>query len=307
MKIAILIPSYRRPYILRTTLPTWLRGWRVCYLVVIADSPVDEEVDLYRRILEEMRLRSQKVEIIYELYKGRRGSVNARNRLLEIAYGLDADFAVMADDDYVLPNPNFLKIMARHLIKDKEIGAVGGRVIMVRRRRVDPDFFLNFPINIADPLTRLTGFILLDVVNGPRQAEFLTPFYMVRNDILKYVKYDHIFESPTAYREESDFQMKIRKLGYKLLFDPRPYIMHIGLEEGGNRPLIPIGQRIYWKARNHTIFIRKHFNSLIKLVWYMHSAMLLLILYRPWYIHKVFNGVRDGMKTLSQYSVNTYL
>lgn len=296
MSIAVLIPSYRRPHVLKISIPTWLKGSGICYLVVVADSPLDEEISLYKQFLVEMRSRIRGVEIIYELHKGRRGSVNARNKLLEIANRLDVDFVVMADDDYILPYPYFLKFMAERLEKDKSIGAIGGKVVMIRKRTVDPDFFLNFPVNIADALTKVTGFIFLDVVNGPRYAEFITPFYMLRRDILKYIRYDPIFGTSIAYREESDIHMQIKKLGYRLLLDPRVYVLHLGLEEGGNRPSISMGLRLYWKARNHAIFIKKHFDSINKRLWYLFLSTLLLSIYRPWYAWQVLRGTSDGLR-----------
>lgn len=298
MSVAVLIPSYRRPRILNLTLPSWLRGMGVRYLVVVADSPYEDEISFYKQVLSAMERRyGGNVKIAYELYKVRKGSINARNRLLKLANELNADFIVMADDDYILPNPRFTKIMALHLEKNQSAGAIGGRVIMVRKRTVDPDFFLNTPISMADPLTKATGFIFLDVVNGPRYAEFLTAFYMLRKDLLGHIYYDPLFESPTAYREESDIHMQIKKLGYKIILDPRVYVLHLGLEEGGNRSLMSMTQRIYWKARNHTLFIHKHFNSLSRRLWYLLLSTLFLSIYRPWNFKQVLKGVRNGLQT----------
>ncbi|WP_069807906.1 glycosyltransferase family 2 protein [Vulcanisaeta thermophila] len=294
-RIAVLIPSYRRPHILKLTLPSWIKGY-VDYLVVAADSPDDTEINMYRKVLEEARKSQNNVEIIYELYRGRRGSVNARNKLLEIASELDAEYIVMADDDYILPKADSLARMALWLRKLKEVGAVGGRVIMARRRTADPDFFLNTPINIADPLTKITGFIFLNVEKGPRYAEYLTHFYMTRKDIAAKVRYDKLFETPTGYREESDVQEQIKKMGYKLLIDPKTYVIHLGMEEGGDRLTIPESQRFYWKARNHIQFILKHQKHTPQRIWYILTSLTLLTLYRPWHIKHILKGFNNGLK-----------
>lgn len=293
MKIAVLIPSYRRPQIVRLTFPTWTAGGFARYLVVVADSPVREELEKYELGLKEVS-RSSSTEVVYELYEGRRGSVRARNRLLEIASELGVDCAVMADDDYIMPRAEFIREMCRDLVKYDKVGAVGGRVVMARKRGVDPDFFLNLPFNLADSLTKLTGFVFLDVKHGPRYAEFLTPFYALRGDLAKAVRYASIYGG-TAYREESDVHMQIKSLGYRLLLNPRYLVVHLGLEEGGNRPSMSMSQRMYWKARNHVVFLSR-WSSRWRKAWYLAASLMLLVAYRPWYFRQIDRGLRDGLR-----------
>lgn len=294
MKLAILIPSYLRSNILKLTLPSWLRAESVNNIVVVADSPDEEELKRYEGFLEKER-KEGRAEIIYELYKGRRGSVSSRNRLLKLACDLNIDYAIMADDDYILPDPNLPKLMAMHMVCDKRVGAVGGRVIPRTRRLIDPDFFLNAPINIADALTKATGYIFLDNRNGPRYAEFLSHFYMIRREVIEKINYDRIFETPTAFREESDVHQQIKKLEYKLVLDPRIYVIHLCVEMGGDRSLKTMKDRMYWKARNHSLFLKKHVGCLRKRLWYLTLSSMVLLLYRPWYIKEILAGIKEGL------------
>ncbi|MDW8011313.1 MAG: glycosyltransferase [Sulfolobales archaeon] len=291
--IAILVQSFRRPKVVRISVPTWLRSRDVRYLVLIAESPIDEEIELYREAVSEIERKAPGVNVIYELYKSRLGHINSRNRLLEIASKLDVDFVAIVDDDIILPNPLFLKVMVRWLEEDESAGAVGCRVIMTRKRKIDPDFFLNLPVNLADPLTRFTGFVFLNTLVGPRYAEFLPPFYIFRRSVAKNVRVIPLLGG-TAYREESDIQMQIKRLGYRLVFDPRVYVLHLGLETGGARTHASEAYRFYWKARNHAVFVKRHFKSN---PWYLLSSALLLSIYRPWHIPRILNGLRDGVKS----------
>lgn len=277
------------------TIPTWLKAHDIAKIIVIAESSSADGIEKYRKALSK-----HGNKVIHLLSRGRLGSVNARNILLKLATENNCSHALMADDDYLLPRQHFTKIMLSYIEKNPNVGAVGGRVIPIRRRAIDPDFFLNTPIPIADALTKLTGYIFLDVKNGPRYAEYLPPFFMIRGDILTKIKYSKDLDTPTAFREESDLQEQIKRLRYRLLFLPQIYVYHLAPEEGGNRSEIEMKERMYWKSRNHTKFIIRWTNSQFKKVWYIFNTVLILALYRPQYISTVLKGIRDGIKGLNQ-------
>lgn len=287
--ICVLIPTYNRPEVVKLTLPTWLRSRWVTKAIVVADAD-DERLRKYEEELT--KLSREYGRIVYIVNKGRSGSVNARNKLLKLSKEEGCQYAIMADDDYILPNPQFPLRMAKWLEANKDVGAVGGRVVVINKRAVDPDFFLNAPVPIADPLTRALGYIFLDVRNGPRYAEYLTPFFMIREEVIGRVSYSVIYKA-TAFREESDLHEQIKKLGYKLILDPQIYVYHIGVEYGGNRAEGDEGARVYWKARNHAEFVSRW--RRLK-TWHLLAAILLLTLYRPWHVGEVLKGVRDGLR-----------
>ncbi|MGC9108328.1 MAG: glycosyltransferase family 2 protein [Infirmifilum sp.] len=286
----VLIPSYNRPEILNMTIPTWLKAHDIAKIIVIAESSSADGIEKYRKALSK-----HGNKVIHLLSRGRLGSVNARNILLKLATENNCSHALMADDDYLLPRRHFTKIMLSYIEKNPNVGAVGGRVIPIRRRAIDPDFFLNTPIPIADAVTKITGYIFLDVRNGPRYAEYLTHFFMIRGELLDRVRYSRVFETPTAFREESDLHMQIKKLGYKLILIPQVYVYHLALEEGGNRPKMSMEKRMYWKSRNHTKFITKWVKSPMIKTWYMLNTAVILTLYRPQYIKTVLKGMKDGL------------
>ncbi|MEM3961615.1 MAG: glycosyltransferase family 2 protein, partial [Sulfolobales archaeon] len=259
----------------------------------VADASNETYLGEYEEVLKELN-RVYGGRLVYILNIGRSGSVNARNKLLKLASEEKCGYVIMADDDYILPNPEFPLRMALWFHANREVGAVGGRVIMLNRRRVDPDFFLNTPIPIADPLTKALGYIFLDVRNGPRYAEYLTHFFMIRGGLANVVKYDEVYGG-TGFREESDLHEQIKRLGHKLLLDPRVYVYHIGIEYGGDRVEMSMGRRMYWKARNHAKFISKHHGQPLK-TWYLFMSAMLLILYRPWYLREIVKGISDGLR-----------
>ena len=298
-KLDVLIPTYNRPYIFRYTVKRWLKSRYVSKIFVVASASDEKYFRQYKNTL--MNLPSSRV--IYELYPTKLTSVKARNRVLRFAHGHGSEIMLMAEDDF-LPIEESLGYIIEDFTKYENVGAVGGRVINIRRRRIDPDFYLNLPI--ADTLTKITGYVFLDLKHGPRCTDFLTHFYAIKRDVAERIEYDLIYDTPSAFREESDVHRQIKTLGYKLLYDPRVTVYHVSIDLGGCRAGMNEKQRFYWKSSNHTVFILKHERFTAKRVWYLFSMMIILLLYRPWYIHYVAKGLRDGLKTYKMKHVNAY-
>ncbi|NAZ12527.1 MAG: glycosyltransferase [Desulfurococcales archaeon] len=248
------IPSYNRAKILKISLRSFVNSKLVRGFIIVADAISSSEAEEYNRSIKYVK--DLGFEVIYDVKIGRRGSTKARNMVLEYArYNLRKDdVLVLYDDDYIYPGDHSL-IPAIYWLKDSSIGVVGGRVINIRRRRIDPDFALNI-YNLADNLTKITGFIFLNNTHGPRYVDYTTPLMALKAEILdKEVRYDENYGG-IGYREESDLQIQIRKLGYKIIFEPRFYTYHLAIESGGNR-YSDLENRIFWKWINHIYFMNK--------------------------------------------------
>ncbi|NPA98697.1 MAG: hypothetical protein GXO43_04895 [Crenarchaeota archaeon] len=164
----------------------------------------------------------------------------------------------------------------------------------MRKRRVDPDFYLNAIPGLADALTKLTGFVFLDTKHGPRYVSFTTPLMATRVDVIKRgVRYDPSYKG-TAYREESDFQYQVRKLGYRIVYEPRFRVLHLCLEEGGNRSTDNAAARFYWKARNNTYYIRKHGLGVARLLLSTSIIAAYALLHGVASIKAVAKGLKNG-------------
>ena len=254
MRVFVGIPSYDRAEVLKLCLKSFAGSRLVRGFIVVADSATAGEAELYIEAIKEAR--DAGFEVIHDVKIGRRGSTRARNRVLDLAREnlAHSDVLVLYDDDYIYPGDKTLAKALRWL-RDGSVGTVGGRVINLRKRKVDPDFALNVP-RLADALTKATGFIILNIKHGPRETEYTTPLMAMRAEVLsKGVKYDEHYGG-TGYREESDLQRQIRELGLKIVFEPRFYAYHVAAEQGGNR-YSDLEDRIYWKWRNHTYFMEK--------------------------------------------------
>jgi GT2 family glycosyltransferase len=253
-KIFVGTPSYNRGKIFRYCIRSFTKSKLIKGFILVIDTSSDVEKEFYVQALKELVDRG--FEVVYDINIGRRGSTRARNLVLDIAEKSlgSRDILLLYDDDYIYAGDKSIAPVL-HWLKNKEIGVVGGRVINLRKRRIDPDFALNIPY-LADALTRLTGFIFLNTKHGPRYVEYTTPLMALRVEILsKGVRYDENYGG-TGYREESDLQEQVKSLGYEIVFEPRFYAYHLAIESGGNR-YSDLEDRMYWKWRNHTYFMNK--------------------------------------------------
>jgi glycosyltransferase involved in cell wall biosynthesis len=248
------IPSYNRAKILKISLRSFVNSKLVRGFIIVADTISSDEAEEYNRSIRYVK--DLGFEVIYDVKIGRRGSTKARNMVLEYArQNLKKDDVLISyEDDYIYPGDHSL-ILALQWLKKPSIGVVGGRRINIRKRRIDPDFYLNI-FYLADYLTKLTGFIFIDVDHGPRYVDYTTHLMAIKVRILNQeINYDENYGG-IGYREESDLQMQIRKLGYKIIFEPRFYTYHLAIESGGDR-YSDLENRIFWKWVNHTYFMNK--------------------------------------------------
>jgi len=254
MKIFIAIPTYNRAQVFRLSIKSFLNSKLISGFIVVAQATTSKEAEKYANTLKE--LKDSGFEVLHQITNTRLGSVGARNKLIEIAVDTltKRDIFIMYDDDFVYPGDYTIKPISGWL-NFNSVGMVGGRVINLRRRRIDPDFAVNID-NLADKLTEITGFILLDTIHGPREANYTSHPLAFRVEILqKGVRYDKNYQG-TGYREESDLQRQIKALGFKIIFDPRFFVYHLAVETGGNR-YSDLQDRMYWKWKNHTYFMTK--------------------------------------------------
>jgi len=260
-------------------------------VVIVADATDPIFLNRYKEVIK--KIANYFNDVIYDIKLGRRGSVNARNRVFELVdqHFTDNYVLITYEDDYICPLEDWLSSIRRWL-NNEAVGIVGGRVINLRRRRIDPDFSLNLLPYAADVLTKATGFIFLDTKHGPRYVEYITHLMAIKRSLIKKgMRYAPEYGG-TGYREESDLQEQARRLGYKIVFEPRFYVYHLNLEEGGDRAIQDVATRFYWKARNHTYFMLKHQKPIHKLI----LSNLIIITYALLYGNKTLTSAMRGLK-----------
>ncbi|MBI5360614.1 MAG: glycosyltransferase family 2 protein [Planctomycetes bacterium] len=179
-----------------------------------------------------------------------KGLPNARNVGLQNAQ--ESDIVIFCDDDVIISR-NFIDNHLKNY-SDEKTGAVAGRVFRKDKppaknikkvgsfRHFDANFTDNFDACFRTEIDSLFG------CNMSFRREVLE----------KAGGFDKRFGG-TAHLEETDVSLRIKKLGYKLIFDPEAELEHVYAGTGGCRMKNP-EDWVYWYCHNYTLLFLRHFN-----------------------------------------------
>ncbi|MDD4955179.1 MAG: glycosyltransferase family 9 protein [Candidatus Omnitrophica bacterium] len=251
MKVSVVIATYKREESLKNLLKDLFAQNENDFEIIIVDqSPSPSNV------LSEIAAGSNgKVSYIAGISQN---AALARNRGVKEAKG---EIVVLCDDD-ILVKPDFI---TNHLknYSERDVGGVSGRVVCYgdgpvgdikavgRIRKYDGKITANFNADFKTEVEHAYG------CNLSFRRELL----------IKTGGYDERLIGTGSF-DDADVSFKIRKLGYKIVFEPMADAVHL-LSVGGYRDL-SFEEKMYWYYHNFMIFYLKH----------MHKVFLPLFLIR---------------------------
>jgi GT2 family glycosyltransferase len=283
--LSIIVTTRNRANILRQTLEKHLKIFsniNSVEIIIVDGASADQTPNVVKTLKELFTT----TEVKYYRSAKSEGSPAAFNIGTDLSHG---DIIMWLADDMEIPNEGVIHAILEDFKNFPSVGIVGGRRIELKKLRIDPPFYIKF----GDFLTKLTGFVFLDIYTGTRYAEFVPAPLACRRDIAIKYRYDENYKF-TGYREETDLQHQVKKSGWKILFDPRIIVYHYGQETGGNRGQ-SFNERIYWKTRNHMYYLLKFFTG-IKLWWYVLASFLILLIYSGMRFFLIKKAIKDSFE-----------
>lgn len=295
--ISVLIPTKNRKDSFEKTLDSLLKQTFKNFEVVVADG---ESTD---GTLEMLASYSKRMKI--SIVDGEGGLVKAMNNAWKKAEG---EIVIRTDDD-VVTTPNWLKNVWETFEKDREVGGVTGPTIIPKEHLKTRDIFLTQEKFHKGSLPwRLVGKIYDDFfmegeprrvshwftcgafslgsnyeeclkIKEPLEVDNLEACnYSVRRKLLEKVGgFDPTFTGVGEYHEP-DAALKIKKLGYKLVFNPKAQVFHCPVRTG----IYKARPRSYSRAQNFVNFYFRHIkpNTLKK---FLHFYTYLLFINLFWF------------------------
>jgi GT2 family glycosyltransferase len=220
------------------------------------------------------------------------GLPNARNVGIDAAAG---EIILFVDDD-VIPDARLISSHA-HAYTQSDIGGVAGRVIA---HEGEPKRPVSSPRAIAK-IGRL-GLSIRDnfdatVSTAAHHAKGCNMSF--RKDALQGAGgFDTRFGG-TAHMEETDMAVRIRRLGYRMVFEPSASLVHLLEPTGGCRPK-NMREWFYWYWHNYCLFYRKNFSRLLFLLFALYFFLKLPLSAVKWKERRVIRwgcrGFFDGRK-----------
>ncbi len=231
-KISLVIPTVDRPDAVRNLLRRLESQVRPPDEVLVVDQSRREETRESACAAVDPRIRYVRI--------ARRGLPGARNEGVRLSSG---DVVLFIDDD-VIPDPALVGVHLENY-DDPTVAGVGGRVIggydaatdrVGEFRAVDGKVVRNFGASARREVDHLPG----------GNMSF-------RREVFERIGgFDKAYGGP-AIGEETDFCLRARRAGFRLVFDPRAVVEHVRMEAGGCRTA-RFEEWLYWHAHNTMLF-----------------------------------------------------
>ena len=177
---------------------------------------------------------------------------HARNVGAQLAAG---DFLLYCDDD-IIPPLDLIEMHLQSLEKPGIGAATGGISLEPRKLPVRPR-----PCEVL-PSGRVNDYWDHEVPKGTTDSLRGGNMSMPRSIVFEAGLFDEAYIG-NAYREETDFSMRVLRLGYQIAFDPAAAVVHLGHPTGGSRTGKSTDESRYLFEFHHNIayFFAKNFKQ----------------------------------------------
>ncbi|MBT4485860.1 MAG: glycosyltransferase [Candidatus Latescibacteria bacterium] len=221
-----------------------------------------------------------------------RGLPDGRNEGLLLS---KAEIVIFVDDD-IIPEQGFIEGHIR-AYKSETTGGIAGKIVEARpeaRKFVHPGKTgkVNYWTGGLYRGYTLEDSIEVDHIQGANMS-------FKREILVKTGGFDTNFGG-TAFFEETDVCLRIRKSGYRLRYTPEAVLTHLGVSSGGTR-IKDIGKVNYWYGHNFSLLFLKHFPRYTFPVWFAIRCfkflrdIIITLSLRP--LVSGLKGMWDGYRT----------
>jgi GT2 family glycosyltransferase len=279
-KISIVIPTYGRGDLLCETLADIVKQDYPDYEVIVVDQNGSSASCLLELTSKEPKIRHFRIR--------ERGLPNARNYGVLEAKG---EVVIFCDDDVIL-SKGFIGHHAKNYC-DEAVAGVAGRVVARGLHSADQMLEHN-QARIAK--IRWFGLCQYDNFDSKIQtyADHAQGCNMSfrRDVIIKLGGFDKRFGG-SAHLEETDFCIRLREAGYRMVFDPKAELIHLKDSLGGCRAG-DWGNWFYWYGHNYGLLYAKN-NKLACLLIGIKALHILMSALKRRDVLLFFGGIR-GMR-----------
>ncbi|MDM5262630.1 glycosyltransferase [Sulfurovum sp. XTW-4] len=282
--VSVVIPTLNRDEFLYDSINDMLKQDFDKYEILV----VDQSDNINEKVEELVKSNPDKIRYFRNL--GFKGLPQARNFGWQNA---KYEIILYIDDD-IRSNELLIKQHASCYV-DLEVGLVGGG-IDEQHRVLDA----KEPSGIFNPWT-CTPHRGFASKNNQIVSHVPGGNFSVRKEIMEKVNgVDEVLNVGAALYEETDLSLRIKKLGYKILFKADARLLHLAADTGGCRVISDIPRYMRGLAHNRSLVISRHLKWYHKITAFFR-LMLLGVSYsrvdrslNP--LFATFNGIKAGRK-----------
>ncbi len=242
-KVSVIIPTLDRGVVLLNTLKDLLAQNYPDFEIIAVDQTDHPAPELNEFIKQNDQIRY--------FHLNKKSSPYARNVGAKHAKG---EILLFLDDDVAIKERNFIKYHIENF-DDSKIGLVGGRVVYGDEKPAHTEvgrlkFWGLKEITHFDSTIKGT----IDHAPGGNLSVLKKVFWEVGG-------FSEIYKG-NAHMEETDFCLRVKKAGLKMVFEPKAVLKHLQVGKGGNRAADIYGFR-YWLVRNFVVFYLKNYPKIL--------------------------------------------
>jgi glycosyltransferase involved in cell wall biosynthesis len=250
--VSIIIPTYNRAKSLERVLPSYLDQKYVREIIIVDDGSIDDTEEVIKKFDN---------KIHYIRHVGNNGLPAARNTGIKHA---TSDFVFFGEDDIELFDEciqNLVNSYIKLQNQDIKVGAVASKLL-----RKDNYSKLKGQKNVYAYMSPFTGELYFDY--GIDSKETIEVPFAHASCLIPRKLFNEVghFDSKNYignyWREETDFQFRLRRRGYKIFYEPKAVMMHHADQMGGSyssyKGLFSGLKHEYYTIHNHTIFLLKN-------------------------------------------------
>jgi GT2 family glycosyltransferase len=235
-------------------------------VIIFDDGSGDDYVKEIYLLVEKIKLKGlNKIKVISS--SNNVGLIKARNVLTKNV-NENSKFLLFLDDDIYI-HKDTINILVDSILRDNEIGVVGPKILLHKNPLI--------VLQSANFLNKWTGRYYAINSEHLLECDWIEPGCMlVRKEVI--TKINGFCEDFYRSHEGVDFCLRVRKIGYKIVYNPYAVVEHdVGVDK-----LTP--ERLYYIYRNKIFIIKKHLTFLGKVL----SIFIILFFGLPIYILNSF-------------------
>lgn len=234
--------------------------------------------------------------------KSNLGFAGGNNKAIHVARQEGIDYIWMLNNDTVVTSSTLTHLVQK-LESDKKIGIVGSKIFYHSSNKI---WFAGGKFNSFIGKPEHIGINKEDNqhLNQLNEVDYITGCSLLFDTkIIDYVGL--MSEDYFLYYEETDWNIRVRKNGWKIVIEPKSIVFHkVSMSSGGNENISPYFA--YYDIRNSYIVIKRNYSKIKAIMAYIYSIIkgikyfLKVIILRQdrfkercWYI---FMGLTNALK-----------
>ena len=261
------------------------------YIIIVNYKGLDDTIDCinslknieyknYRIIVVDNNSEDGSAEKLDELFFGdikiikldeNLGFAGGNNVGIKVALEENAEYVLLLNNDTVVKN-DFLNHLVDKAEEEKTIGCVGGKIYYYSNKEIL--WYAGAKINKYTGRTKHIGVDEKDIgqYSISKEEDYITGCLMlVKREVLE--KVGLMDERYFLYYEETDWCAKMKKYGYKLVFEPKSVIYH--KVSSSTKNINDVMK--YYYDRNSYFFIINNYGILNRSFMFLYKRIFLLL------------------------------